>query len=294
MITIAKAGHNTSLVAAFQAAVRIEGEDGQRVWIAFSKEDADSDKLTWWPPMKFPHQQPPEERNGTALTGAATAQWGPVLHLDEESRALWLFFSESNGECHRAPTEDVPVGRWTPGGDVMAAHFDGRKWSQPNVIYAKSAGSIPKVTANRLTVLESGWWVLPFWRQRPRPVDHVYTDSREDPLTGLEVKVNVTEQWCLTPPNKRNSAGVLISEDRGATWWAYGALESHEASWLIENTVAETSPGRLLMLFRTRAGVAFGATSDTGGKTWEPARAELGVPYVEGPGRGTQGPGLRA
>lgn len=71
-------------------------------------------------------------------------------------------------------------------------------------------------------------------------------------------------------------AGVLRSEDGGATWAVHGKL-GHYRSWLIENTVAERRDGSLVMFFRTRLNVLFQSLSFDRGKSWSKPRS-TGIP----------------
>ena len=67
------------------------------------------------------------------------------------------------------------------------------QWTEPEVLYPMSAdNNVPKVVANKLLVLSTGEWILPFWRQK---------------------------SWKICETKKEfNAAGVLRSDDRGATW----------------------------------------------------------------------------
>jgi hypothetical protein len=48
------------------------------------------------------------------------------------------------------------------------------EWSKPRILYdLKEDEGIPKVVANRMTVLSTGEWLLPFWRQRSYQVRSV-------------------------------------------------------------------------------------------------------------------------
>ena len=49
---------------------------------------------------------------------ATGAQWAPVLHVDQETNRLWLFYAESR-DCIRPAADGVPL-RWVPGGDIKA------------------------------------------------------------------------------------------------------------------------------------------------------------------------------
>lgn len=160
------------------------------------------------------------------------------------------------------------------------------------MLYARSAGGIPKVLANGPIETSSGQLVLPFWRQKPRA------------FVRFDAETNKTALVCDTA--KPTSAGVLISSDRGGTWQAYGSLgtsvclkppekcrrhskechpvlspqeaECAAAGWLIENAVTERSDGSLMMLFRTRAGFAYQSVSTNQGLAWSMAEARPDLP----------------
>ena len=122
-------------------------------------------------------------------------------------------------------------------------------WAEPTMILSQSSGGfVPKVIANSAAVLRDGkTWLLPFWRER-HAVDNTPCAST---TTG--------------------SAGVLRSTDGGRTFRARGHIAVNN-TWLIENSVAElTTPGHVLMLFRSRTGFMFASRSKDGGATWSAA-----------------------
>lgn len=73
-------------------------------------------------------------------------------------------------------------------------------------------------------------------------------------------------------PLRRRAAAVppcscLISDDQGSVWRVGGNVSiSH--TWLTENSLCETVPGRLLMLFTSGAGAIFASQSQDGGESW--------------------------
>lgn len=88
-------------------------------------------------------------------------------------------------------------------------------------------------------------------------------------------------------------ASVLVSSDGGGTWESRGRVRDaafpEEDGWtggldtritpLVENSVVELRDGGLLMLFRTRTGLIYQATSADRGFTWtEPAPTTLNDP----------------
>ena len=121
-------------------------------------------------------------------------------------------------------------------------------------------GGIPKVVANKLAVLASGAWILPFWREPGKTCPKLRSEVK-DPKDIV-----------------RGSAGVLISGDQGLTWRVRGNLTS-PGTWLIENTVVELGSRELLQHFRTRKGVAYSSVSRDGGETWSsPQRTSIPNP----------------
>eukprot|EP00899_Mesostigma_viride_P015341 jgi/Mesvir1/23808/Mv10621-RA.1 len=216
---------NGSLVAAFQVSSGLEGIDDQHIVVAFSHDTAGH---VWGTPRPLPWP-------------SGGAQWGPVLHRDEKGY-VWLFYSESrNCQFNTSPP------RWMPGGDILVTMWGhgGDFWKPPRVILPEDAGGrIPKVIANRMIVLGTGEWVLPFWREK-------HEDSSTCPAEGID-----------------GSAGVLVSEDSGWTWEARGNVKL-PTTWLIENTVVEASRnGHLLMFFRSQTGYIYSAKSTSQGRDW--------------------------
>ena len=78
--------------------------------------------------------------------------------------------------------------------------------------------------------------------------------------------------WNNTAPQ---AVGVLISDDGAGTWRA--ALLPNPPTKLIENTLAETTNGSLVMLFRTGVGELYRAFSHDRGESWT-APAPSGLP----------------
>eukprot|EP00899_Mesostigma_viride_P008044 jgi/Mesvir1/17240/Mv07652-RA.2 len=234
MITMARMANGT-LAAAWQASVESEGSEDQHIRLTFS---TDKEGRHWQPSRKLKVR-----RDG--------AQWSPVLHFDVASSQLFLFFSESRG-CIRPVTPP----KWAPGGDIKVTRSkDGVNWSPPRVVHSMDAdGTIPKVIANKMVVLSSGEWLLPYWRENlilqksnwPKGQEHCRADASA-------------------------YAGVLVSADSGQTWQAHGRLHDPK-TWLIENTLVERSDGSLLMLFRTHAGFIYSSVSKDKGVTWSQAQ----------------------
>jgi hypothetical protein len=91
-----------------------------------------------------------------------------VLHNDDRGH-VWLFFSESHADCVKPHVEGRVPQRYVIGGDIKVARLNlaSQRWSPAVTLYSQDLdGNIPKLTANKLLVLRSGEWVLPFWRER--------------------------------------------------------------------------------------------------------------------------------
>eukprot|EP00937_MAST-01D_sp_MAST-1D-sp2_P001978 g1978.t1 len=259
MIERVGAPNSTVFAAAFQGARVHEGFNDQDIYFTRSRDGGDT-----WDPVRGRIA-----RN----TNGAYAVWGPVLHWDDNAEQLNLFFAQSG-----AFDQTTTPGRSGVGGDIMRARSadGGESWSAPELVlpYRDAAGAgggpgaspnasadlAPKVTANKLVELADGAWLLPFW-QTPRGND-----------TGPQ------------------AAGVLRGVPmRGGG--GGGGAQSGERAWtrhmlwdaptkLIENTLAVTRNGSLLMLFRTGEGALYEAWSHDGsGMAWSvPARSLLPNP----------------
>ena len=243
-----------SLVAAWQGAKVHEGYNDQDIYVVRSADGG----TTW-----------SDVRGGAAINPhGAFAVWGPVLHHESEATppTLHLFYAAS-GAFDQTPT----AGRSGVGGDILRVESvdGGATWGGARVVlpYADDAtnATAPKITANKLVVLRHGRaavaggnrtdraaaeaqrWVLPFW-QSPR------------------------SEWNNTAPQ---AVGVLISDDRGGSWRP--VYLRAPPTKLIENTLAETADGTLLMLFRTGVGKLYRAFSHDRGESWTDA-APSGLP----------------
>jgi hypothetical protein len=214
---------NNTIAVAFQESSIGEGCNDQSIFFTTSVDGG----VTWQSP--------------SVAAKADYACWGPVLHYDVDTSRLFMFYSVSNYQQNRTPTNCGSLGQSYPGGTInyITSSDAGVTWSAPTVILPfDSRGNISKMTANHLLVTPSGSWLLPFWEEGRTVYD-------------------------LVP----DCSAVLISEDKGATWQAYGCI-SNNASWLIENTVAQASNGSLFQVFRTTLGVLYASWSLDGGYTW--------------------------
>jgi hypothetical protein len=60
--------------------------------------------------------------------------------------------------------------------------YDGVTWSTPRTIYHQwDDGHIPKVIANQMLVHPvTGFWILPYWNERPRQVRSMQSHAQAD------------------------------------------------------------------------------------------------------------------
>uniref|UniRef100_A0A7S0QUV7 Sialidase domain-containing protein n=1 Tax=Pyramimonas obovata TaxID=1411642 RepID=A0A7S0QUV7_9CHLO len=278
---------NRLLIAAWQAApsagndtkmrLGVEGLDSQHILISHSRDERGQ---RWSAPQKVPL------RNSGAL-------WSPVLHVDDRG-VVWLFYSESRlcrkavacKECKYPPCElkdtselchtDPPL--WVPGGDIKVVSSVGEPsqnvWTSAQTILSQdTGGGIAKVISNRVTVLVSGEWLLPYWREQAKAA--IPTDGcGRDPMSNVSGCVLMDGGLCMTGTDE--SAGVLISADRGATWQAHGAVVSKRTT-LIEGSLVQLTNHSIFMVFRTTTGCLFSSISKDKGLTWSEAQP-MGIP----------------
>eukprot|EP00873_Tetraselmis_striata_P024204 jgi/Tetstr1/444468/TSEL_032349.t1 len=244
MATLAPMPGNSSdmLLAAWQASVNDEGETGQFLMTAQSRTGG----RKWEKRRRISLQEPPYARAAVSSEGwlqerqtaaeavqrhggrsdwAARPLWGPALlysppHPSAPGGAgqLWMFYSQGQ-TCRKAVDTESGL-HWSPGGDIMAVSSpNGHDWSNPVVLLSQPAqGGVPFVTANSPAVTAKGHWLLPFWGELPR------------------------ESTCASAKVSGNSAGVLISEDRGASWAVSAPIKAN-GTWLIEGTIVPWTRG---------------------------------------------------
>jgi len=235
-------------MVAWQASPDIEGGEEQAIYYTYSKDMLGHE---WETPEKL-------------STGKfAVGQWAPVLHQIGDT--TWLFYSENSPKCLR-PAQingkdgETPLAhpipkRWIIGGSIVVRTRVGIEglWSNTRVVFSQRMElSIPKLIANRLTVLSTGEWILPFWRQR-------------------------STHACASLRTHNNAAGVLITSDGGRTWVVHGniVLAGGKNKWLIEGTVAELEDGNITMLLRSTEGYVYRADSKDRGVTWGDPRQTM-------------------
>eukprot|EP00937_MAST-01D_sp_MAST-1D-sp2_P005959 g5959.t1 len=234
MATIEQVPGGGPLAVAFQATRdTTEGDDSQSIYLKLSHDGG----ARW------------DAHTVLVKPGFPQAVWGPVLQWDEAGARMLCFFSAS------VPGNARGSGRSYPGGDIYVTRSAGTdllaNWSAPQRLLAFNdtqfgRGLVSKVTANKPAISADGrTWLLPFW---------------QEPHTA-----NETGARC---------AGVLRSADSGASWAPTAAcLSDTGAGWLIENTLAFSTDGDLLMLFRTKAGFIWQARSADLGATWSAPNA---------------------
>jgi len=231
-------------ILVWQAANKVEGGDDQVLMASFSL-----DGRAWTDPLKMP---------GLRSSGCI---WSPVLH--RTAAMVWLFYTESVS-CLRPANKvrGIPP-RWAPGGTLKYVQSkDGVVWSSPvTVLEQWRDGGVPKVIANQLAVHHFNGterWALPYWQEMPILPE--------------------TTPGC--PPKGENSAGVLLSSNRGKTWRKSAQVKMEEEyglNWLIEGTAVQLENGTLFQMFRTKTGGIFGSMSNDGGAHWTQAKP-VGLP----------------
>mmetsp|Transcript_22659 Transcript_22659/g.57071 ORF Transcript_22659/g.57071 Transcript_22659/m.57071 type:complete len:473 (+) Transcript_22659:239-1657(+) len=228
---------NGSLAAIFQASTRhFEGSAEQSLYWSTSSDGG----ATW-------------SGAQVLIASEGVPLWSPVLLA--EGRRMFLLHSRSSRKCKYFDGLRGVI-RFSPGGDIVMATSDnnGKAWSSPQVVFGLEAeDGIPKVIANKVSVLKNGRWVLPFWRE----------PGKTCPVVRNQVPHS---EWV------NGSAGVLITETQGLSWSVSPkfTLPEHR-SWLIENTVVQTPSGYLLQLFRTGLGSVYQAWSPDFGNSWSRA-----------------------
>ncbi|QDZ23084.1 sialidase [Chloropicon primus] len=224
--------------------------------------------------------------------------WSPVAHRSEDRIFLFYskstkfceYFDKSKGVMRHSPGGDV---------FFVSSDNNGSSWTFPQKLLAyeeqepattgagageskvsessEGEGSgglledkansrsgqpygVPKVIANKLTVLSNGAWLLPYWREPGRTCPVI--------RSGLP-----RSQWV------NGSASVVYTENQGLSWHTSGEV-SNKDTWLIESSIAEVQKhGVLLQMFRTKAGQAYRGYSRDMGRTWtDPVRTYLPNP----------------
>lgn len=243
--------------------VAVEGLPKQRIYWATSDDQGKS----WSEAMEVPVDS----------DAKWSAYWSPVLFYDDKRQSLWLFYSVSNSCMKKVQNTTL----WEPGGDIRAkqmgvgegaasaltnlAHGQPTKswvWGKGRTLLAEKTDGIPKVIANKPTVLHNGDWVMPFWRERPPRENNSTCAAKQEP--------QVSKRFMYAHIANRTSSGVLVSTDLGATWTPYGAI-SEKRTNLIEGSLVEVEnqgAWELHCYFRAIVGCVFRSISFDNGRTW--------------------------
>ncbi|QDZ19405.1 sialidase [Chloropicon primus] len=240
--------------------VAVEGLPKQRIYWAMS----DDEGVSWSEAQEVPPDQ-------DALW---SAYWSPVLFFDEKKQILWLFYAVSNS-CQKVVQNTT---LWEPGGDIRAkqmsvvgsaldhlTHGGPRKswtWGKGRTLLKEKTDGIPKVIANKPTVLLNGDWVMPFWREQP-PRENNSTCTPKDEKA-------IKSRFMYAHIANRTSSGVLISTDQGATWNPYGDIRERRTN-LIEGSLVEVvyqGKPELHCYFRAIVGCVFRSISFDNGRSW--------------------------
>lgn len=202
-----------------------------------------------------------------------SSYWSPVLYYDKSRELLWIFYAVSK-VCRKVVHG---TSLWEPGGDIRARVLKvgggvGKYvkfgvhplltwvWGSPRTILRQQTDNIPKVIANKPVVLETGEWVIPFWREQPSS-ENGGTCAQEEPLLRYSSSAHMYQAIA-----NRTSAGVLISKDDGFTWRPYGRIRETRTN-LIEGSLVEVGD-ELHMYFRAIVGCVFRSVSSDRGQTW--------------------------
>jgi len=270
-------GSKDILVAAWQAApgvppqngvtrMAVEGLSAQEIMISYSEDGGAS-----W------------SEGEVVPTDALGAVWSPVLHVDEATNRLFLFFSESN-QCLR----DSEPPTFMPGGHLRMMHTRRRnaKWSRPATILPQGQGKPGAVLANKPRMTTRGELVLPFWREWTqdgsgnicdRSANSTRGEGDEDDAAMMDPEgLDHVDELQET---RRTRHGVLISKDGGITWKEHGKL-SDPKMILLEGALVPLLPsegvrkmapfGKMLMVMRSNRGCAFKSESLNQGQSWGP------------------------
>lgn len=259
------------------ARLAVEGLDMQHIQFSISK---DREGMAWLPPQRVPIKQ----------TGAL---WSPVVHVDRHGH-VWLFYSESR-MCRKAqpcrpcvappcpssvsPEEDIchtPAPTWVPGGDIkvtmLVGEVEQNSWRPSKTLLTfEAGGGVAKVISNHVVVLQSGTWLLPYWREQAQITlpDQSCPRKEEDGMSGCTI-LNGDMGACYS--GGEESAGVLLSHDEGKSWRPHGRV-THERTKLIEGTAAQLLNGTVVMVFRSATGCLFKSVSHDDGRHWSEATA---------------------
>ncbi len=247
--------------------VAVEGLPMQRLYWAIS----DDEGRTWSEPALVPPD----------ADAQWSAYWSPVLFFDEKKQLLWLFYSVSNS-CQKVVQNTT---LWEPGGDIRAkvmsigaggagaslgslaggaarlgAPRKAWTWGKGRTLLRQSTDGIPKVIANKPTVLRNGEWAMPFWREQP-PKDNNGTCALEKEFKSRHMYGHIAN---------RTSSGVLVTSDEGKTWRPFGDISEPRTN-LIEGSLVEVmhkGHPELHLYFRAIVGCVFRSISFDNGRSW--------------------------
>ena len=217
----------------------------------------------------------------------------PYVFFQHAQRGLFTteVFVPRPGEVHAFLQTYTPHTSWVQLNSYRAISRDGGEtWSAPHSI----PGGVHNVWVNSGIVHSSGRWILPVsWAElaggqwceptvgRP-PVPPV---AGGKPVLQLELPhgsdswlhYTKSNEWAAA--NHRLCAGVMISDDDGATFRLHGYVRDEGANF-IEPKVVERRDGSLVMLLRAfKAGGLWRSDSRDAGLTWSaPRRTDIPNP----------------
>lgn len=202
-------------------------------------------------------------KDGETFTNSRTVLWGltplwsPVLHFDETSQRLFLFYSESR-KCH------------SPGGDIKyISTTDLHDWTHPTTIYHhEDQGEVPKLTSNRLDIdVSTGHWYLPFHAEPPESFK-IFNTKHWCPLNDVASMIPAPYvPPTANPQGMKTFSGLLVSKNHGTTWEMHSIVEDPK-TWLIDPALSISDSGTMIMLCRTSTGRVYRTVWNTASSTW--------------------------
>ncbi|WP_114750356.1 sialidase family protein [Pleomorphovibrio marinus] len=215
----------------------------------------------------------PESREFTGISSLAVTEKGHVWAVwytgitpdEDHNNYVVLAHSEDGGQ------EWKEVMAIDPDGDGPVRAFDPEIWLDPDgklwVFWAQTIGKDGTVAGVWAITAENPSTGSPTWSAPKRLTDGVMM---------CKPTVLSTGEWVLPSSTWRktdNSAKMVVSTDKGATWQVRGAVHVPEENRVFdEHIIVEKKDGTLWMLLRTNYGIGESFSSDRG-QTWSSLQA---------------------